>query len=587
MVGELVFERYGYCIDRELGANRMGGRVTYLATAIDSGHQVVIKQFQFAKQSASWSEYDSVEREIDVLRSLKHHGIPRYLDSFQMDEGFCIVQEYKIAEPLSKPRSFHPEDVRTIAIRILKILIYLQNRIPPIIHRDLKPANILVDEDLNVFLIDFGFARVGDGEVGVSSVVKGTLGFMPPEQLFNRQLTEASDLYGLGMTLICLLTQTKADDIGSLVDISYKVKFKHLVPKVNLHWVKWLEKLTEPRVKERFANAKSALQGLPLVPLYPPEVQLSQAEIRLQAAGLGQSLSHPITVTNPLADTLLTGTWQVQKHPSDPVLPTQEHAWISIHPASFESNQISCKVEINTKKLMAGVTYNRMLTLHTNGAPQIYTVPLQVQTASLPVSSTNVSLLPLVLLFAFAVILMRILFWHTMPLMPTPQSLRVMTLGLLIGSIVGLQGAAWTLKSAKAFLGAQLASWVALFVVVPTILGIWSFLGDLLGAWEIILSGLISGTFTGWFLGIGMGVTLEKLLVKYVGKLGACAFVLSTSLLAIAIALGLGIGFKQPIVLLPVTLLSITLISLLINAPLNYAKRVADYRKLEQNRVRP
>ena len=587
MVDELVFEKYGYCINRELGANRMGGRVTYLATTIDSDHQVVIKQFQFAKQSASWSEYDSVEREIDVLRSLKHPGIPRYLDSFQMDEGFCIVQEYKIAEPLSKPRSFHPEDIKTIATRILKILIYLQNRVPPIIHRDLKPANILVDENLNVFLIDFGFARVGDGEVGVSSVVKGTLGFMPPEQLFKRQLTEASDLYGLGMTLICLLTQTKADDIGSLVDISYKVKFKHLVPKVNVHWVKWLEKLTEPRVRERFANAKAALQSLPAAPLYPPEVQLSQAEIRLQAKGLGQSLSYPITVTNPLADTILTGTWQVQKHPNDPVTPTQEHAWISIHPASFESNQITCTVEVNTKKLMAGVIYNRMLTLHTNGSPQIYTVPLQVQTANLPVRSTNISLSPLMLLFAFAVIVMRILFWHTIPLMPAPQTLKVMTLGLLIGSIVGLQGAAWTLKSAKAFFGAQLASRAALFVTIPTILGIWSFLESLLGAWEVILSGLISGTFTGWFLGIGMGITLEKLLVTHVGQVGASVSILSTSLLAIAIALGSSIGFKQPIILLPVTLLSITLLSLLINAPLNYAKRVADYRKLERNRVRP
>ena len=587
MVGELVFEKYGYCIDCELGANRMGGRVTYLATAIDSGHQVVIKQFQFAKQSASWSEYDSVEREIDVLRSLKHPGIPRYLNSFQMDAGFCIVQEYKIAEPLSKPRSFHPEDVKTIAIRILEILIYLQNRIPPIIHRDLKPANILVDQELNVFLIDFGFARVGDGEVGVSSVVKGTLGFMPPEQLFNRQLTEASDLYGLGMTLICLLTQTKADDIGSLVDISYKVKFKHLVPKVNVHWVKWLEKLTEPRLKERFANAKTALQGLPAAPLYPPEVQLNQAEIRLQATGLGQFLRYPITVTNPLVDTVLTGTWQVQNHPSDPVLPTQDHAWISIHPAKFESNQITCKVHIDTKKLMAGVIYNRTLMLHTNGSPQVYTVPIQVQTASLPVSSTNISLLPLTLLFTVNVVLMRILLEHAIPLMPTPQSLRVMALGLLLGSIVGLQGAAWTLKSAKSFLGAQLASWTALFVAMPTILGIWSFLEDLLGAWEIILSGLISGTFTGWFLGMAMGITLEKLLVKYVGKLGASASVLSTSFLAVAIALGLSIGFKQPIILLPVMLLSITLLSLLINAPLNYAKRVADYRKLERNRVRP
>lgn len=587
MVEGLDFERHGYRIERELGANRMGGRVTYLATCVNSGNQVVVKQFQFAKQSASWSEYDSVEREINVLRSLKHPGIPRYLNSFQTDGGFCIVQEYKVAEPLSKPRSFHPEDLKIVATKILRILVYLQNRIPPIIHRDLKPDNILVDEHLNVFLIDFGFARVGDGEVGVSSVVKGTLGFMPPEQLFNRQLTEASDLYGLGMTLICLLTQTKADDIGSLVDISYKVKFKHLVPKVNVHWVKWLEKLTEPRVKDRFTNAKVALKKLPEVPLYPPEVQLSHAEIQLQADTLGQILSCPITITNPLTDTLLTGAWQVQKHSSDPILPNQDHPWISITPSLFENNQVTCRVEVDTKKLMAGVIYNRVLTLHTNGTPQTYVVPIQIHTANLPVRSTNVSVVPLLLLFFFVIILARTLFWHTLSTTLTPESLKVVTLGLSIGIMVGLQGAAWTLKNAKTFVGSQLASWTALFFAIPTILSIWFFLEDLLGAWETILSGLISGTFAGWFLGIGMGLSLEKLLTRYTHRLGASVFVVSTSLLAVAIALGLVLGFRQPIVVLPVTLLSIILGSLLINAPLNYAKRVADYRKFEQNRVRP
>jgi len=64
-------------------------------------------------------------------------------------------------------------------------------------HRDIKPENVLVDrqEELKVYLVDFGFAHIGSGEVAASSVVKGTLGFMPPEQMFNRQLTEASDLY--------------------------------------------------------------------------------------------------------------------------------------------------------------------------------------------------------------------------------------------------------------------------------------------------------------------------------------------------------------------------------------------------------
>jgi serine/threonine protein kinase len=81
---------------------------------------------------------DAIEREIAVLRDLKHPGIPRYLNSFQTADGFCIVQEYKAAEPLSKDRSFSPEELKIIASKILEILVYLQNRIPPVIHRDPK-----------------------------------------------------------------------------------------------------------------------------------------------------------------------------------------------------------------------------------------------------------------------------------------------------------------------------------------------------------------------------------------------------------------------------------------------------------------
>lgn len=231
------FSDYHYRIEKELGHNRAGGRVTYLATDTSNQQLVVIKQFQFAKSGSSWQSYDTYDREVQLLKELNHPGIPRYLNAFQTEDGFCMVQEYKQASSLAASRSFNPDDIKQIAIAALEVLVYLQNRIPPVIHRDLKPENILVDEVGNVYLIDFGFARVGEGEVGVSSVVKGTLGFMPPEQLFNRQLSEASDLYGLGMSLICLLTNTKSDRIGDLVDISYQISFKHLIPKLNMHWV--------------------------------------------------------------------------------------------------------------------------------------------------------------------------------------------------------------------------------------------------------------------------------------------------------------------------------------------------------------
>lgn len=230
------FSKHGYQAEKELGHNRIGGRVTYLAKSLQTGQQVVIKQFQFAKANVGWSDYDAYNREIQVLQGLEHPGIPQYLKSFQTEDGFCLVQEYKPAQSLGMLRSFHFNEIQRIAVAVLEILVYLQSRVPAVIHRDIKPENILVDDRLNVYLVDFGFAHIGDGEVGVSSVVKGTLGFMPPEQLFNRQLTEASDLYGLGVTLICLLTGTKSTDVGNLIDITYRVNFRHLVPKLNVGW---------------------------------------------------------------------------------------------------------------------------------------------------------------------------------------------------------------------------------------------------------------------------------------------------------------------------------------------------------------
>jgi len=254
----------GYQVQKELGYNRSCGRVTYLAVEPKTYSPVVIKQFQFAQLGASWSDYESIEQEIELLRHLDHPSIPRYVDSFQTPAGFSLVQEYKEAPSLAQPRRFTPEEVKQIAVAILEVLVYLQQQEPPIIHRDIKPENILVDRqnELKVYLVDFGFARVGSGEVAVSSAVKGTLGFMPPEQLFNRQLTEASDLYSLGATLICLLTQTKSTQIGNLIDENYRINFQKLLPNLSPEFIEWLSKMGAPNLSDRFENAAEALSVL-------------------------------------------------------------------------------------------------------------------------------------------------------------------------------------------------------------------------------------------------------------------------------------------------------------------------------------
>jgi uncharacterized protein YjbI with pentapeptide repeats/serine/threonine protein kinase len=253
-----------YKVIRELGRNQEGGRITYLAadTSLDPPQQVVIKEFRFAASGADWSGFKAYEREIEVLRGLNHPRIPRYLDSLETKAGFCLVQEYKNALSLAVRRSFTPEDIKKIAVSVLEILVYLQKRTLPIIHRDIKPENIVVDKQLNAYLVDFGFARIRGQELALSSVAAGTPGFMPPEEQFGRNLTEASDLYSLGATLICLLTGTRSVDVGNLIDDNYRFDFKKLVPKLSPRFILWLEKMVAPNVKHRYANGWDALQAL-------------------------------------------------------------------------------------------------------------------------------------------------------------------------------------------------------------------------------------------------------------------------------------------------------------------------------------
>ena len=277
------FSNYGYQVTRELGHNRAGGRVTYLATEINTKHSVVVKQFQFAQTGANWAEYQAYEKEIQILRALDNPNIPRYLDSFQTASGFCMVQEYKNANSLATSPQQSPQKTKQIAISVLEILKYLQNRVPPVLHRDLKPENILVDDRLNVSLVDFGFARIGGGEVAASSVVKGTLGFMPPEQMFNRQLTVASDLYSLGATLICLLIGINSTEVGSLMDDTGRLNFKHRLPQLTPEFLDWLQKMVEPNFKHRYASADAALNALiPLNVVRPPK----NSKIALISVGL-------------------------------------------------------------------------------------------------------------------------------------------------------------------------------------------------------------------------------------------------------------------------------------------------------------
>ncbi len=304
------FSSAGYKLIKIIGQNHHGGRVTYLAEDLKQQRKVAIKQFQFAQGYLSWTIRDSLTREAKILQKLNHPRIPYYIDSFDNNLGFCLVQEYKPAASLAEIGTFTPQQVKEIAISVLEILVYLQQQIPPVIHRDIKPANILLDEDCNAYLIDFGFSRIGGEDVSGSSVVKGTPGFMPPEQLWGR-LTTASDLYSLGMTLICLLSGIKAIDFYHYINSDRQIEIDSLVSGVSDRFKQWLTRLVEPNPNSRFNSALIALETLSAIDIMPSAAERKPQKSNQREIEFQDWLSLQSTVLSLIGGILLGGLWGI------------------------------------------------------------------------------------------------------------------------------------------------------------------------------------------------------------------------------------------------------------------------------------
>jgi serine/threonine protein kinase len=288
------FSAHGYQVIEQLGQNTQGGRVAYRAQN-KFGKQVVIKQFQVG---GSWDGVTAIAREIEVLQGLKHRGIPAYIHSFETDIGFCLVTEYVNARTLTANRRFNTDEVSRIIVQLLEILVYLQQCVPPIVHRDIKPENILVDDDLNVYLIDFGFARIGTA-ANMSSVAAGSFGFMSPEQLRNLDLGKASDLYSLGMTLICLLGNIASTEIGEYIDEKNQLDRKKVESRLkdyNPLLVRWLYRLVKPSAADRYDDADEALDYLCEALQSKKPFKVVKAKEKLQLSTIIQSTWIPLAI---------------------------------------------------------------------------------------------------------------------------------------------------------------------------------------------------------------------------------------------------------------------------------------------------
>jgi eukaryotic-like serine/threonine-protein kinase len=265
---------------------------TYHALDEERQTEVAVKVLNLRGMS-DWKILELFEREAKVLAQLEHPAIPRYLDHFRTevagDEAFCLVQAIapgrSLASWVESGYIFNGIELQNIASQILEILIYLQAFTPPIIHRDLKPQNLIWSESGDIYLVDFGAVRdTYHLTVTGGSTIVGTYGYMAPEQ-FRSQAVLATDLYGLGATLLYLASgQDPADFPIKQMKIDFRDALSdrlHHRAKIPPNFSNWLDGLLEPIPEDRYrsaARALAALNGKNTVKTRHPKHPITQIE---------------------------------------------------------------------------------------------------------------------------------------------------------------------------------------------------------------------------------------------------------------------------------------------------------------------
>ncbi|KAF5735600.1 hypothetical protein HS088_TW15G01109 [Tripterygium wilfordii] len=160
------------------------------------------------------------DAEIRTLGSLHHSNLVTLIGYHASETEMFLIYNYLPGGNLEKfiqERSTRAVDWRIlhkIALDIALALAYLHDQcVPRVLHRDVKPSNILLDDDFNAYLSDFGLARLlGTSETHATTGVAGTFGYVAPEYAMTCRVSDKADVYSYGVVLLELLSDKKAVD---------------------------------------------------------------------------------------------------------------------------------------------------------------------------------------------------------------------------------------------------------------------------------------------------------------------------------------------------------------------------------------
>ena len=236
IVGQVI---NGYLFEEALGSGSFGAvyRVSkennvYAAKVLSETY--ILDEFK--------NEQNRITREIDVLKNVKGENLIKYQEDFYFKNEFGIMEYVIVMEyfPGRTLRSFLRNDVELeTLIRIFVSVLYgvrdLHNTIienEGIIHRDLKPDNIMIDDNLNVKIIDYGLSKIIDfSSITSTGTQIGSPLYMSPEQLKDsKHIDYRADIYALGIILYEMLTKNIPYKASTLPELLMKILNDPIIP---------------------------------------------------------------------------------------------------------------------------------------------------------------------------------------------------------------------------------------------------------------------------------------------------------------------------------------------------------------------
>lgn len=259
--GYLLNKRYR--IVEILGQGGMAA--VYRAIDENLGVDVAVKENLFTTE-----EYArQFRREAVILANLRHQNLPRVTDHFVVeDQGQYLVMDYIEGEDLrqrmERVNILPDEEAIIIGVALCEALTYLHTRNPQVLHRDVKPGNVKIAPDGQIYLVDFGLAKVVSGRQATTTGARAmTPGYSPPEQYGTARTDHRSDIYSVGATLYSALCNVIPEDgLARAMDQSTLTPLTRRNPKVSKRLASVIEKAMSVRPDDRYQTAEEMKNDL-------------------------------------------------------------------------------------------------------------------------------------------------------------------------------------------------------------------------------------------------------------------------------------------------------------------------------------